>query len=169
MERLELRSGTSRFVPRGTFSMSHWPNGFTGGRLSSHAATGTTTKAFRVPMRCGPSVSERRSTSDSLAFASATVQTRLGPETATLHPLRRLHIVRNRPHTPVPQEVPPSFVRMRGPTDSALGSPSPPSSHPRPSSSSMSPSHESQPRYAPPHPMLGATNGSITETPIGSK
>ena len=31
MGRLELRSGTSRFVPRGTFSMSHWPRGFRSG------------------------------------------------------------------------------------------------------------------------------------------
>ena len=48
MGRLELRSGTSRFVPRGTFSMSHWPRGFRSGLCACHIFSGTTTKAFRV-------------------------------------------------------------------------------------------------------------------------
>ena len=76
--RRELRSGTSRLVPRGTFSTSHWPRGLRDRVFSSHTAAGTTTKGFRVPMCCGPSFSARRSTSDSRALASATVQMRVG-------------------------------------------------------------------------------------------
>ena len=76
--RWELRSGTSSFVPRGTFSMSHWPRGLRGRVFSSHTAAGTTTNGFLVPMRYGPSSSAKRSTSDRQGLASAMVQTRLG-------------------------------------------------------------------------------------------
>ena len=76
--RWELRSGASRFVPRGMFSTSHCPRGLRGRVFSAHTAAGTTTKGRRTPICCGPSSSASRSTSDRRALASATVQMRIG-------------------------------------------------------------------------------------------
>ena len=71
------RSGISRLVPRGTFSTSHFPNGIRwAGACSCQTRSGTTMNDDLLPMRCGPTVSARRRISDSLAFASAMVQTR---------------------------------------------------------------------------------------------
>ena len=55
--RVEPRSGISRLVPRGMFSMSQRPIGMRGGEACSRQTlSGTTTKCFRAPMRWGPSV-----------------------------------------------------------------------------------------------------------------
>ena len=77
--RLVLRSGMVRLVPRGMFSNSHWPSAFRGPSFRSRQTrSGITTNDLRVPMRCGPSSSDRRSISDSRALASDTFQTRGG-------------------------------------------------------------------------------------------
>ena len=73
-----LSEGTSRFVPRGMFSSSHFPIGLRCGSFSAQTCAGTTTKDLLVPMCWGPSVSERRRISERRAFASATVHTRWG-------------------------------------------------------------------------------------------